>query len=179
MRTNLITERLNLRCFTPDDFAALYALTRQAQITDILPDWAMTAEQLHGYLAWWQGNYSAFNPQQPLWLYAICLVGDGELIGWVGLWDKEGLNSPYPEVAYALSCDYRGKGYAAEAVICACAELYTHCPDLPAIVAIVKESNTASRAVVQRAGFLPNGTVVLPEEGEFDLFIQLRPHTEV
>ncbi|WP_028451649.1 GNAT family N-acetyltransferase [Chitinilyticum aquatile] len=175
MLANLTTARLTLRRFTSDDFDALFALTRQPEITDILPDWAMSTEQLQGYLHWWQENYPKFDPQKPEWLYAVCLPDSGELIGWVGLWEKEGLDSPFPEVAYALSRDHRGKGYASEAVSAACSELYTCCPDLPAIVAIVKEWHAPSRGVITRAGFLPRGSTTLPDDGEFDFFVLPRP----
>ncbi|WP_028456431.1 GNAT family N-acetyltransferase [Chitinilyticum litopenaei] len=175
MRSSLTTARLTLRCFTPADFDALFALTRQPEITDILPDWAMSAAQLQDYLHWWQDNYPQFDPQKPAWLYAVCLTASGELIGWVGLWPKEGLDSPFPEVAYALSRDHRRQGYMSEAVIAACSELHTQCPDLPAIVAIVKDWHAASRGVVTRAGFLPRGTATLPDDGEFDFFVLPRP----
>ncbi|MGL6041352.1 MAG: GNAT family N-acetyltransferase, partial [Deefgea sp.] len=174
MQPHLKTERLVLRRFTLADFDALFEITRQPEIIDILPDWGMTAEQLQAYLSYWVNQgYPNFESSKPEMLYAICK--DTHLIGWVGLWPKEGLDSSFPEVAYALSRDYRGHGYASEAVKAACAELFKHSPDLPAIVAIVKDWNTSSRRVVAQAGFLPRGTATLPDDGEFDLFILPRP----
>ncbi|QZA77942.1 GNAT family N-acetyltransferase [Deefgea tanakiae] len=174
MQSQLHTSRLVLRQFTDADFDSLFALTREAEISNILPDWKMTQEQMQSYLRCWvtQG-YPHFDPAKPEMLYAICL-GE-QLIGWVGLWPKEGLDSPFPEVAYALSREHRGCGYASEAVKAACSELFIHCPDLPALVAIVKDWNTPSQRVVINAGFLPRGTATVQDDGEFDLFILPRP----
>lgn len=174
MRPLLKTTHLVLRRFSHADFDSLYALTQQPEISDILPDWKMTPKQLQAYLGYWTTEgYAQFDSAKPAMWYAICL-GE-QLIGWLGLWPKEGLDSPFPEVAYALSREHRGKGYASEAVEVACAEIFENCPAVPAVIAIVKDWNTSSQGVVQNAGFLSRGTVTLADGEEFNLFILPRP----
>ena len=174
MKTSLTTVRLVLRSFSALDFAALRALTRQPEITDILPDWAMSDKELVAYLAAWESLYLRFNPQNPEWLFAMTLAEGGELIGWVGIWPKDGLDSAFPEVAYAISRDYRGLGLVSEAVQAATAELFA-CSPLPAIVGIVKDWTQPSYRVLDHAGFLPRGKVTVSGEGEFDLRVLSRP----
>jgi RimJ/RimL family protein N-acetyltransferase len=175
MQALLHSSRLVLRRFKLSDFDALFALTRQTEITDILPDWAMTQEQIRSLLDYWVGQgYPDFDPQSAAMLYAVCLSCTDTLIGWVGLWPKEGLDSPFPEVAYAISRDHRREGYCSEAVSAACAALFAACPNLPAIAAIVKDWNIASQGVVEKAGFLPRGKTTLPDDGEFNLFLLQR-----
>lgn len=56
------TQSLRIREFARSDLDALYALTRQSAITDILPEWKMGTEQLSGFLDFVVGSYVKFNP---------------------------------------------------------------------------------------------------------------------
>ncbi|WP_182075130.1 GNAT family N-acetyltransferase [Deefgea sp. CFH1-16] len=189
MQTSLSTARLVLRTFTGNDFTALRALTQQAEIIDILPDWAMSDAQLRDYLAAWQQFYLTEHEPISEWLYAITLAKSNELIGWVGIWPKDGLQSSFPEVAYAIGREHRQCGLTTEAVAAATQAFFAS-SNTAALVAIVKDWNIGSRRVVEKVGFLPRGkttvprgnTIVphdkttVPDEGEFDFFILPRPN---
>ncbi|QZA82452.1 GNAT family N-acetyltransferase [Deefgea piscis] len=188
MQTSLSTARLVLRTFTGNDFAALRDLTQQAEIIDILPDWAMSDAQLRDYLAAWQRIYLAEHEHVSEWLYAITLAKSNELIGWVGIWPKDGLQSSFPEVAYAISHEHRQCGLTTEAVAAATQAFFAG-SNTAALVAIVKDWNIASRRVIEKTGFLPRGKTNVPrgettaprgktklqDDGEFDFFILPRP----
>ncbi|WP_288841253.1 GNAT family N-acetyltransferase [uncultured Deefgea sp.] len=175
MQTSLSTARLVLRPFTSNDFTALRALTQQAEIIDILPDWAMSDAQLRDYLAAWQQFYLTEHEPISEWLYAVTLAKSNELIGWVGIWPKDGLQSSFPEVAYAISREHRQCGLTTEAVAAATQAFFAS-SNTAALVAIVKDWNIGSRRVVEKTGFVPRGKTALPDEGEFDLFILPRPN---
>ncbi|GHD60104.1 GNAT family N-acetyltransferase [Jeongeupia chitinilytica] len=166
------TARLLLRTFSQDDLAALLLLVSQAEITTNLPDWAMTAEQCEQWLAWHETNQARFDSDKPALPLAICLP-DGELIGWLGIWPKPSVHVDPPEVMYALSHAYRGRGYVSEAVRAATQWLFGLSP-LPQLMAVVKPSNPESRRVVLRSGFTASGTVRCDDDGWFDYFVLQR-----
>ncbi|MBE9608171.1 GNAT family N-acetyltransferase [Chitinilyticum piscinae] len=176
MLPDLTTARLTLRRFTPADLDALHALTSLPEIHALLPDWQMPRAALARYLADWQCWYGDWQDALSGWFYAITLTQTGELIGWIGLWEKPGLGLPWPELTYALAPAWRGQGLASEAAGAACAALFARCPGLAAIAAIALDANPASQALLARCGFLPRGRARLPQEAEdYALFILPRP----
>ncbi|WP_028449056.1 GNAT family N-acetyltransferase [Chitinibacter tainanensis] len=175
MLSSLTTARLVLRRFSLADLDAMLALTAQAEILAVLPDWAMSRPQLTDYLSWWIAHYAEFDPQAPEWLAAICLRDSGELIGWLGIWPKIGLNETGPEIAYALSPAHWGQGLMAEAVRAFTQAIFAQCPHLPAVLAIVKDWNQGSLRVVQKAGFISRGEVTLDDGEPFTFWRLPRP----
>ncbi|WP_148714334.1 GNAT family N-acetyltransferase [Chitinolyticbacter meiyuanensis] len=167
------TARLLLRTFSQNDLTALVSLVRQPEITTNLPDWAMTIEQCEQWLAWQETNLVRLDSDNPAVPLAICLP-DGELIGWLGIWPKPSVHVDSPEVMYALSRTYRGRGYVSEAVRAATQWLFGLSP-LPQLMAVVKPSNPDSRRVVLRSGFAASGTVRCDDDGWFDYFVLQRP----
>lgn len=64
-------DSIRLRPFAAEDDEALYALTRQTEITDMLPDWRMTEAQLADFLQFVIGSYAKFDPQDVRILLAV------------------------------------------------------------------------------------------------------------
>ena len=67
-----------------------------------------------------------------------------------------------PEIGYGILEAYRGRGYATEAVRAAAAWAFRD-PAVRALEAEAEEGNAASRRVLEKCGFVPNGK--LGEEG--------------
>lgn len=82
-----------------------------------------------------------------LWLIVLA----GEVVGHVFLKGGTGPDGR-AEIGYGLAQKYRGRGYATEAVI-GLVEWATGGPAVTALVAATLSDNTASRAVLERAGF--------------------------
>jgi len=117
---------VTLRPFKLEDQAAVYALTQQPEITDVLPDWKMTEEQLREFLQFVVGSYEQFNPEDIRILLAVVHNKDQRIIGWCGVFPNDLLDRADREVAYAISRDYRNKGYITEAVRALTAYLFEH-----------------------------------------------------
>ncbi|GFN33525.1 GNAT family N-acetyltransferase [Paenibacillus xylaniclasticus] len=166
---NIEVESIRLRNFTKEDYEALYELTRQTEITDLLPDWNMTKEQLDSFLSFVIGSYDQFDPADVRVLLALEHIEDSKLIGWCGIFPNDMLKPEEREVAYALSKDYRGRGYMTKAVKAICAYMFEH-TELRRISAIVKPFNRASLDVLYRAGFERIEQVVLSDGEQYDYF---------
>ncbi|WP_164779433.1 GNAT family N-acetyltransferase [Paenibacillus kobensis] len=163
------SESIRLRNFTREDYQALYELTRQTEITDLLPDWNMTEEQLDSFLNFVTGSYDSFDPADVRVLLAVEHTLDNRLIGWCGVFPNDMLKPEAREVAYALSRDYRGRGYMTAAVEAICSYMFEH-TELARIVAIVKLYNHASSAVLNRAGFRHIEQTVLSDGEPYEYF---------
>ncbi|WP_217593728.1 GNAT family N-acetyltransferase [Cohnella sp. GbtcB17] len=146
------TDSIRLRAFAPQDVDALRALTMQAEITDFLPDWAMTEAQLTDFLSFVIGSYDRFDPADVRILLAVEHKADERLIGWCGVFPNDLLDPVEREVAYAVSKDDRNRGYATGAVQAMIAFIFRQ-TELERVAAIVKPVNGASRSVLLKAGF--------------------------
>ncbi|WP_161601568.1 GNAT family N-acetyltransferase [Paenibacillus luteus] len=163
------TEAITLRPFAIQDFDELYQLTRQPEITDILPDWDMTKEQLNDFMSFVIGSYEQFNPADVRILLAVEHNNDKRLIGWCGVFPNDLLDPSVREVAYAISKDYRNQGFSTSAVEAILSFVFQK-TELEQITAIVKPFNGASRRVVEKAGFQHLKRVRLSDEVEYDYF---------
>ena len=67
-----------------------------------------------------------------------------------------------PEIGYGIDEEFRGRGYATEAVKLALAWAFGH-PDVAAVGAETDPDNIASQKVLAKCGFKPTGTI--GEEG--------------
>ena len=115
-----------------------------SQSVDVLI--AAYTEMLNGCLS---------HPKQWEW-YAIWMIElkDGTHIGelcFKGV-SEEGI----AEIGYGIAEDYQRCGYATEAVS-ALADWALSQPDIMCVMAETEESNTASRKVLNKAGFIPTG----------------------
>lgn len=171
MKNSMVIETasLQLRPFAREDSKALYELTRQSEITDILPDWKMSSEQLDDFLDFVISSYDSFNPDDVRILLAVEHKADRKLIGWCGVFPNDMLEPPERELAYAISKDYRNSGYTTEAAKGLLSCVFNH-SSLQQIVAIVKPFNIASRRVVEKAGFSHVRLVTLSDQADYHYF---------
>ncbi|UHA74665.1 GNAT family N-acetyltransferase [Paenibacillus sp. 481] len=169
------TDSIRLRTFSTADYEELHQLTRQSEITDILPDWNMTEEQLEQFLSFVVGSYEKFDPHNVQILLAVEHKEDKRLIGWCGVFPNDLLDPAAREVAYAISKDYRNQGYTTSVVRAIASFVFAN-TELARIVAIVKPFNVASRRVVEKAGFDHIRLTKLADQQEYDYF-EMRKHT--
>ncbi|WP_426333745.1 GNAT family N-acetyltransferase [Paenibacillus silvae] len=160
---------VTLRPFILEDKPALAALTRQPEITDLLPDWKMTEQQLSEFLQFVVGSYERFDPQDVRIMLAVVHQESQQLVGWCGVFPNDMLDSSDREVAYAISRDYRNRGYITAAVGALTAYLFKH-TSLTRIVGIVKTYNPASRVVLEHTGFRYVNRRRLSDGEDYDYF---------
>ncbi|MEK0313360.1 GNAT family N-acetyltransferase [Cohnella sp. 56] len=162
-------DSVRLRPFAAEDDEALYALTRQTEITDLLPDWRMTEAQLADFLQFVIGSYAKFDPQDVRILLAVEHQADARLIGWCGVFPNDLLDPAAREVAYAISKDYRNRGYITSAVRAIVSFVFRH-SELERVAAIVKPHNAASGSVLRKAGFRLLQRTTLANGQDYDYF---------
>jgi len=99
------------------------------------------------------------NPEQRIW-YALWLLelndGSGSIVGslsFKGL-DKSGV----AEIGYGMKPEFEGKGLMTEAVS-AVVDWALEQPGVMAVEAETEPDNIASRRVLEKAGFVPTGTI--------------------
>lgn len=122
----------------------------ETQTVDVLK--AAYTEMLNGCLA---------KPAQWEW-YAIWMIElkNGTHIGELCF---KGLSSEgIAEIGYGINDEYQGQGYASEAVK-AVSEWAFQQPDVTALEAETDDENIASKRVLEKCGFVPNG--IMGEEG--------------
>lgn len=155
-------EDVILREFTVNDLDAFHSLTWQPEIYKYLPDWNVSKEQRKDWLV----NYEI--PENKKLLDAISQgfgIGDlclrlgiilketQEFIGWCCSGIKEELSPPNREIVYAISKDYRGKGYTTQAAKGIINYLFenTHVEILSSIALL---NNISSNKVIEKSGFI-------------------------
>jgi len=144
----LHTERLVLREFTADDWAATFAYQTDARYLRFYERETVTERQAQAMVYMfilWQGEKPRSHAQ-----LAITLAQTGELIGNVGV-RRETAEEPVADMGFELSPEHWGRGYASEAARAmvdwgfgdwGLERIHAHC---------VSE-NTASSRVLERAG---------------------------
>ena len=151
------------------DLDALYKLTLQPEITDFLPDWKATKEQRRCWLI----NFHMKNNREFLQavpnideeglILGIILKETNEFIGWCGSYMKDELPPPNREIFYAISKNYRGKGYTTQASKGLTKYLFkkTNIGELNAIALL---HNIPSNKVIQKCGFNHIGIIDINNE---------------
>ena len=106
--------------------------------------------------------------------FAWSILRDGHFIGVISLIGIDGNNGPAPEIGYWLGEPFWGQGYATEAALAVVAA--ARAAGLPMLRATALTSNTGSRRVLAKAGFIethegpsPHGT----NAGAPTMFMQL------
>lgn len=158
-----------LREFEIDNLDAIYNLTLQPEITDFLPDWKSTKEQRRDWLI----NFHMKKNREFLQvapsideeglILGIILKETNDFIGWCGSYIKEELPLPNREIFYAISKDYRGKGYTTQASQGLIKYLFekTNIEELNAIALL---HNIPSNKVIQKCGFNHIGAIEVYNE---------------
>ncbi|QUQ70057.1 GNAT family N-acetyltransferase [Kutzneria sp. CA-103260] len=146
--TELITDRLVLRPWTPAEVAAVVGDTRSAEWADDFP--AEGDRVIAGLL-----------DQNRAWLgehgHRLIIERDGgRVVGAIGLFwpPHEGIL----EIGYGVVASRRGRGYATEAAR-ALAAFALAAPGVDTVFADVELSNPASMRVLEKAGFQQWSTV--------------------
>jgi len=147
----LLTERLELRAFEPEDLDALHAVYGDPEVTRFIPAYP-TPEHTRRALDIHVREARAGNPA----FWALIERESGELIGDAGVGLIEGIGPEY-ELGYTLGPQWWGRGYATEAAR-AVLEYATGPLALPKLLALVRPANAASINVLQKIGMERVGT---------------------
>ena len=139
----LVTERLVLRRFTPDDLPAIYQIYSDPETNRFLPWFALTsyAEAERFY----ERHCAAVYRQARGYCYAVCLKSDNVPIGDVHVGTDEGF-----DFGYALRQPFWHRGIATEAAHAVLERL--RLDGIPYVTATHDVNNPRSGAVMQRLG---------------------------
>ncbi len=158
------TERLTLRAFRQDDLqgfvdhlvsdAAVMATLPEVRVDDYNEQRSVAQEYIDDARRPWQeGGIGA---------WAVCLntpAGDESAIGFCGFFASK-LQSPDPELGYALGRPWWGQGLVSEATAAAVRWAFAN-SDIDGTYAVTFEENHASQAVLRKLGFEPGRGVDL------------------
>lgn len=148
----LLTERLSLREFTPQDAAFLLRLVNE-------PGWIRNINDpgvrtLDDALAWAEGRLFKAYRELGLGFWAVQRREDGVLVGMCGLFKRAAL--PEPDLGYALLAEHEGRGYALEAAR-GCVAHAREVLGWPTLMAITALDNPKSVALLAKLGFVEQG----------------------
>ena len=150
--TNLLSERLDHRPITEEDWPFFLALNQDRQVVRYVADDRSEAaiRQLFDVrLPRWEVG-------SPHWLcWVIRERSTGERVGVTGLIDRgEGV----AEVGFLLASAFHGKGYGIESLRLLCRFAFAEA-GFRKLSATVTAGNAASKAVLEKAGFVLEGTL--------------------
>lgn len=133
----LETERLRLRTFVDSDWQGLHEHFSDAECTRYTYRRALTEAATWRALASMAGHWllRGYGP------YAVEEKSSGAVIGTVGPWYP--IEWPEPEIKWALSRRFWGKGYASEAARAVQRMAHEHMPGL-ALISLIDSRNAAS-----------------------------------
>jgi ribosomal-protein-alanine N-acetyltransferase len=174
MTETVITERLELVCFSPELVGALLDGRRDELGFAVPDDWP--DEHDRRFLAFRLRQMTDEPARGPWLVRAIVLRETRELIGHVGFHGPPGLNSRRAadavEVGYTIFPEHRSRGYANEAVVGLLD--WARAQGIHRFVASVGPENEPSLKLVRRLGFVEVGRHWDDEDGE-ELEFELKP----
>lgn len=88
--------------------------------------------------------------------FAFAVTADGRAVGSIGAFRQSNIHSRTAELGYYLAEDYWGKSIMTQAVRLLCGHVFSH-SDILRIFAEPFAHNTASRRVLEKAGFTCEG----------------------
>ncbi|WP_407356241.1 GNAT family N-acetyltransferase [Methanolobus sp. WCC5] len=148
------TERLTIRRYTEDDMEKLYLFFNNEEITGPTDMPAhQSREETQAFL---DMLIQSYNTDEPLFAMAVCRKSDNELIGSCGF-----ATTDVPcaaQMYYALEPQFRGMGYATEAVE-KLLEYMIIVLDIERIAVYCSPDNIASVNLARRAGMEYQGTI--------------------
>lgn len=142
---------VSLRPWTPEDGSALAALCN-AVPRDYLSD-RLPAPYTDRDADWWLHRVAEQDGKTAL--YRAILL-DGEIVGNISVEPKSDVYRRDGEIGYLLHPDHWGKGIMTAAVQQMCTLAFDTL-ELLRITGLVYAPNTASRRVLEKAGFAPEG----------------------
>jgi len=155
---HLITDRLILRPFCEDDFAALRALVADPRIFQYRSRTSITEDETRAFLA--QACQALTEPSPPLYAFAILLRITSQFIGECGLTRL----ADQPTAAflwYSLSPQFWKQRYMTEAASAIVQFGFTSA-DFQRIVASCHPDNHASRRILERLGMVQRAGQATP-----------------
>ncbi|MEV6018510.1 MULTISPECIES: GNAT family N-acetyltransferase [unclassified Streptomyces] len=173
--TEIRTPRLLLRRWYDDDLAPMAEINADPEVMRWVDDGSVldldaTAEAIER----WEEDWD----EEGFGLFAVELLGSGELAGFTGLSVPEFLPEVMPAVAisWRFGSQFWGQGYASEAAH-ATLEFALQDRGLDRVISIDRPGNEASRNIVQKLGMEPAGEATHPVHG-FPLTIHAIDLTE-
>ena len=163
---DLRTPRLRLRKLTMRDAADIYRYSRDPEVArHVLWDAHRSIGDSRAYLRYMLRRYRSHEPAS----WGIELMETGQIIGTIGfMWVQE--DNAAAEVGYSLSRDHWGKGYMTEALR-AVIQYGFDVIGLHKVQICVRPSNTPSRKVIEKCGFVYEGNLrdyFLMPDGTFE-----------
>ena len=164
-----------LREFQLEDLDAIYMLTLQKEITEFLPDWIATKEKRREWLMKYELKENnefiesvpnVLNIKRHTLRLGIILRETNELIGWISSGLKDELPLPNREIGYAISKDYRSRGYATQAVQGLIKYMFEN-TNVDVLNATALTYNAPSNKVIQKCGFMLMGKIIIENEDYF------------
>ena len=144
----LETRRLLLRHLTLDDLDDLFALYRDGEVTQYIPDAPKSYEETKEELEWIVNVYYG---QHGFGLWATILKETGAFIGRCGLIPRTIEEREEVEVAYALARKYWGQGLGTEAAQAIVHYAFDHL-HLPRLIGLALPENQAAIQVARKIG---------------------------
>ncbi|MFF3755776.1 GNAT family N-acetyltransferase [Streptomyces sp. NPDC002185] len=151
--TEILTPRLLLRRWNDDDLVPMAEINADPEVMRWIGDGSVrdleeTAEAIERYEEEWD--------EEGFGLFAVEILGSGELIGFAGLSVPDFLPEVLPavEIGWRLGRPYWGQGYASEAAH-AVLEFALQDRGLDRVIAIAHTGNRASENVMRKLGMVP------------------------
>lgn len=148
----ILTERLRIRKLTRED--NIYSLCLQSKTNDWPSGWNMSKEEASNFLDWQINKYERFDVINDMVPLAIELLEDSTFVGHCHIGVIDELKET--EVAYGISKQHRGNGYATEVAV-TLTNWAIETFNLPYVVATISVDNTPSLKVIEKAGFINYG----------------------
>ena len=142
----LETTRLLLREMTPNDFAALYAVLGDTDITEHYP-YTFDEARVKNWIVRNMERYQ----KDGFGLWAVILKETGEMIGDCGITLQNIHGQMLPEVGYHIRKDHQRRGFASEAAA-ACIRWAFENHDFPAVYSYMKYTNIPSQKTAMKNG---------------------------
>lgn len=132
-----------------------------------MPDWEISLEERKGWIRWVEEEYLRASKNSVRIMLAITLKSNQNLIGMVGIGNKEEVNNEI-EIAYFVSENYCHNGYIGEAAKAMVEWVFTNLK-LDYLIAIVEPDNIPSQRVVEKCGFIKLATKMVINSGETEV----------
>lgn len=146
----LRTERLLLRQLVPADATALFVYRSDEETNKYLSLQPKTVDDVKAFI---RSAAVQYNKPGTWFQFGMVLESTHILIGDIGVhFLANDTDNKQVEVGFTLHPDYRGKGYASEALTAVIDDLFTRLKK-HRIVASVDPANTASRKLLENLGF--------------------------
>ncbi|MFF1479260.1 GNAT family N-acetyltransferase [Streptomyces sp. NPDC058301] len=161
--TEIHTPRLLLRRWDEDDLPALAEINADPDVMRWTGDGSvLDLEETADEIERWEEEWD----EEGFGLFAVELLGSGELAGVVGLSVPTYLPEVLPavEITWRLGRQFWGQGYASEAAQ-ASLEFALQDRGLDRVVAIARVGDSASENVIRKLGMVPEKVTIDPRYG--------------